>query len=84
MNPIADVLPDVSQPREAGMRRFCDRSRDIEVEDRLRGPRPPFCQPAPVRITPAGGGISANAVPNEIDVRMFLISRPVLLEVVEE
>ena len=66
------------------MRRFGYRTRHIEVKDRFGGSGPFFRQATPTGIAHAIGAIPSQTIPNEIDIDMITIRRPMVLEIVEK
>ena len=84
MDSLADLLPEVSKPRQSSVRGLGYRALDTEMEDRLSGARPDIGQPPPARVAGTGRAVSAESVANELDVGVVLVGGPVLPKVVQE
>jgi len=83
MHARTKLLPQVTQPRQSGVGGLGHASLNIEVKDGLRA-APFLGHPPPTGITGARGPIAMRAVPDEIDIEVIAIGRPVVLEVIEE
>jgi hypothetical protein len=81
--PLAPV-PQVEEPRQTGECRFGDRTLNVEQEDRFGGRRPPFRQTEPSGLTHPLPAISHVAVPDEVNVDVRFVGRPMLLEIEQE
>lgn len=81
MHSISNAHAYKTQPRNAGMGGFGDRSRHIKVKYRFRA-RTHFRNPPPARITTTSRTVPTSPIPNEIDVSVVLICRPMLLKIV--
>src|ERR1700682_4973852 len=75
MHGVLGMVPDVTQPRDPGVRGLCYRPLHIEMEHRFGCTCPQFRCPPPSRIAGTGGSVSATAIPNKINVDV-LVGRP--------
>ncbi len=84
VDPAIALAPQISQPRNTGIARLCDRALHVEQEYRLRGSCPRFSYPQPTGI--AGDLLpgSARAFANKIYVRVAVIGWAVTLEVIQK
>ena len=83
MHARTELPPQVTQPRQTGVGGLGHAALHIKVEDGLRAAA--FLgHPPPAGITRASGPIAMRAVPDEIDIHVIVIGRPMMLEVVEE
>jgi hypothetical protein len=83
MDVVFDVLSNIAQPWNACVRGLRYRPRHIEMKHRFGCACPQFGQPPLTRITTAGCTVSADTVPQKIDIDI-LVSRPMALEIIEE
>jgi hypothetical protein len=80
---ITELLTEVTQPGQAGVRRLCHASLNVEMKDRL-GLAPLLGKSAPTRIATAAGAITTYTLTDEIYVRIILVGRPVLMKIVQK
>ena len=66
------------------MRRFGYRTLYVKVKDRFGRTSPFLCQATPTGIARAVGAIPSKTIPNEINIDIITICRPVVLEIVEK
>src|ERR1035437_281899 len=81
--PIAPI-PQVEQLRQTGERRFGDGTLHVEQEDRFGRGRPLFRQAEPSGLTHPLRAASDVAVPDEVDVDVRFVGRPMLLKIEQE
>jgi hypothetical protein len=62
---------------------LCNRAWHVEVEDGLR-PGPHFCHAPPPGVTASGCTVAVVAIADEINVRVWIVRRPVPLKVVKK
>ena len=83
MHAFAELLAEVAQPRQTGVGGLRHAALHVEVKDGLRAAA--FLgHPPPTGITRAFGPIAMRAVPDEIDIHVVVVRRPVVMEVIEE
>jgi hypothetical protein len=83
VNFVADLVPDPPQPWKPCVRGLGNRALHVELKDRL-GRRCPLLGQSKVFVRASAIWRAFFTVPDEIDVSVFLVGRPVLAEVVEK
>lgn len=84
MHTRSQIVPYETKPWNARVSRFRHRSLNVEMKDRFRAARPFLGQSSPAGIPHAGGAISDKTLPDEIDINIVFVGRPVTLEIVKE
>lgn len=81
--PLAPVS-QIKEPRQTGERGLGNGTLNVEAEDRFGGRRPPLRHPEPSVFAHPVPAIAHVAMPDEVDIHVRFVRRPVLLEVEQE
>lgn len=74
----------IAQPGKTRVGGFCHRTDNIKMKNGFGGSGVQLGETPPTGIARARGSISAYAVANEIDVSIFVVSRPMLLKIIKK
>ncbi|CUW37708.1 conserved protein of unknown function [Magnetospirillum sp. XM-1] len=83
VNSVADQFSDVSQPWDPGMGRFRDLALDVKMKVRF-GLGALFAQSSPAAVAYSGCAIPNRSIPDEINVNVVAIRRPMSLEIIQK
>ena len=84
MRPTTKMPAEIAQPGKTRVGGFCNGTGDIEVKNRLGRAGVQLGKTPPTGIARARSAVPVDAVADEIDIHMIVVSRPVLLEIIQK